>query len=80
MIPPIGLLAALAGAIAGAGLFLLLVALRGLPSRPPGQPGRLRGWARARMRITWSRLFIAKHRCATKKSSGPRLSDTARLW
>ena len=46
MIPPIGLLAVLAGAIAGAGLFLLLVALRGLPPRPPGQPGRLRGWAR----------------------------------
>ena len=46
MIPPIGLLAVLAGAIAGAGLFLLLVALRGLPPRPPGHPGRLRGWAR----------------------------------
>ena len=46
MIPPIGLLAVLAGAIAGAGLFLLLVALRGFPPRPPGQPGRLRGWAR----------------------------------
>ena len=46
MIPPTGLLAVLAGAIAGAGLFLLLVALRGLPPRPPGHPGRLRGWAR----------------------------------
>jgi Flp pilus assembly protein TadB len=46
VIPPIGLLAVLAGAMAGAGLFLLLVALRGLPSRPPGQPGLLRGWAR----------------------------------
>jgi len=46
VIPPIGLLAVLAGAIAGAGLFLLLVALRGLPPRPPGHPGRLRGWAR----------------------------------
>ena len=46
MIPPFGLLAVLAGAIAGAGLFLLLVALRGLPPRPPGHPGRLRGWAR----------------------------------
>ena len=46
MIPPIGLLAVLAGAIAGAGLFLLLVGLRGFPPRPPGQPGRLRGWAR----------------------------------
>jgi Flp pilus assembly protein TadB len=46
VIPPFGLLAALAGAIAGAGLFLLLVALRGLPARPPGQPGRLRRWAR----------------------------------
>ena len=46
MIPPIGLLAVLAGAIAGAGLFLLAVALRGLPPRAPGAPGRLRGWAR----------------------------------
>jgi Flp pilus assembly protein TadB len=46
VIPPIGLLAVLAGAIAGAGLFLLLVALRGLPPRPPGEPGRLRRWAR----------------------------------
>jgi Flp pilus assembly protein TadB len=46
VIPPIGLLAAVAGAIAGAGLFLFPVALRGLPPRPPGQPGRLRGWAR----------------------------------
>jgi len=46
VIPPTGLLAVLAGAIAGAGLFLLLVALRGLPPRPPGHPGRLRGWAR----------------------------------
>jgi Flp pilus assembly protein TadB len=46
VIPPTGLLAVLAGAIAGAGLFLLLVALRGLPPRPPGQPGRLRRWAR----------------------------------
>jgi Flp pilus assembly protein TadB len=44
--PPIGLLAILAGAIAGAGLFLLAVALRGLPPRAPGAPGRLRGWAR----------------------------------
>jgi Flp pilus assembly protein TadB len=41
-----GLLAVLAGAVAGAGLFLLLVALRGLPPRPPGQCGRLRRWAR----------------------------------
>jgi Flp pilus assembly protein TadB len=46
VIPPIGLLAVLAGAIAGAGLFLLLAALRGFPPRPPGQPGRLRGGAR----------------------------------
>jgi Flp pilus assembly protein TadB len=46
VIAAIGLLAVLAGAIAGAGLFLLLVALRGLPPRPPGHPGRLRGWAR----------------------------------
>jgi Flp pilus assembly protein TadB len=46
VIPPIGLLAVLAGAATGAGLFLLLVALRGLPPRPPGQPGRLRDWAR----------------------------------
>jgi len=44
--PPIGLLAILAGAVAGAGLFLLLVALRGLPPRPPGEPGRLRRWMR----------------------------------
>ena len=46
MIPPVGLLAVLAGAVGGAGLFLLLVTLRGLPPRPPGEPGRLRGWAR----------------------------------
>jgi Flp pilus assembly protein TadB len=46
MTPPIGLLAVLAGAIAGAGLFLLLAALRGLPPRPPGEPSRPRGWAR----------------------------------
>ena len=46
MTPPIGLLAILAGAVAGAGLFLLLVALRGLPPRPPGEPGRLRRWMR----------------------------------
>ena len=46
MTPPIGLLAILPGAIAGAGLFLLLVALRGLPPGAPGVPGRLRGWAR----------------------------------
>jgi Flp pilus assembly protein TadB len=45
VIPPTGLLAVLAGAIAGAGLFLLLAALRGFPPRPPGRPGRLRGWA-----------------------------------
>jgi Flp pilus assembly protein TadB len=41
-----GLLAILAGAIGGAGLFLLVVALRGLPPRPPGEVSRLRGWAR----------------------------------
>jgi Flp pilus assembly protein TadB len=46
VIPPIGLLAILAGAIAGAGLFLLLVAVRGLPPRRPGEPSRLRRWAR----------------------------------
>ena len=56
MIPPTGLLAVLAGAIAGAGLFLLLVALRGLPPRPPGQPGWLRGWARE---VGPARLAIA---------------------
>jgi len=47
VIPPVGLLAIPAGAIAGAGLFLLMVAVRGLPPRPPGEPGRLRRWARA---------------------------------
>ncbi len=41
-----GLLAILAGAVGGAGLFLLVVALRGLPPRPPGEVSRLRGWAR----------------------------------
>jgi len=46
VIPPVALLAILAGALAGAGLFLLVVALRGLPPRAPGEPGRLRGWAR----------------------------------
>jgi Flp pilus assembly protein TadB len=43
---PIGLLAILAGASAGAGLFLLVLALRGLPPGAPGAPGRLRAWAR----------------------------------
>ena len=46
MTPPIGPLAILSGAIAGAGLFLLLVAPRGLLPAAPGVPGRLRGWAR----------------------------------
>jgi Flp pilus assembly protein TadB len=44
--PPTGPLAILAGAVAGAGLFLLVVALRGFPPGAPGTPGRLRGWAR----------------------------------
>src|SRR5262249_3183074 len=47
VIPPVALLAILAGAIAGAGLFLLMVTVRGLPPRPPGEPGRLRRSARA---------------------------------
>ena len=46
MTPLTGPLAVLAGAAAGAGLFLLVAALRGLAPRPPGEPGRLRGWAR----------------------------------
>ena len=32
--------------MAGTGLFLLVVAIRGLPPGPPGDIGRLRGWAR----------------------------------
>ena len=43
------LLAVLAGATAGGGLFLLAVAVRGLPPGPPGQAGR--GWARVRQRL-----------------------------
>jgi Flp pilus assembly protein TadB len=38
------LAAVLAGAVAGAGLFLLIVAVRGLPPAPPAGPGRLRRW------------------------------------
>jgi len=41
-----GLLAIVAGAVAGTGLFLFVVAVRGLPPRPPGETGRLRRWAR----------------------------------
>ena len=40
-----GLLAIVAGAVAGTGLFLFVVAMRGLPPRPPGDTGRLRRWA-----------------------------------
>ena len=40
------LLAVVAGAVAGAGLFLLVVAVRGLPPAPPGHTGRIRRWAR----------------------------------
>ena len=40
-----GLLAIVAGAVAGTGLFLFVVAVRGLPPRPPGETGRLRRWA-----------------------------------
>ena len=40
-----GLLAIVAGAIAGTGLFLFMVAVRGLPPRPSGDTGRLRRWA-----------------------------------
>ena len=40
-----GLLAIVAGAVAGTGLFLFVVAVRGLPPRSPGDTGRLRRWA-----------------------------------
>jgi hypothetical protein len=40
---PADLLAILAGAVAGTGMFLFLVAMRGLPPKQPGgSPGRLR--------------------------------------
>jgi len=38
------LLAVLAGTVGGAGLFLLVVAVRGLPPGPPRGPSRLRHW------------------------------------
>jgi len=40
-----GLLAIVAGAVAGTGLFLFVAAVRGLPPRPSGETGRLRRWA-----------------------------------
>ena len=41
------LFAVMAGAVAGTGMFLLLVALRGLPPRQPGaSPGRLQHMVR----------------------------------
>ena len=40
---PDGLVAVLAGAVVGAGLFLLAVAVRGLPPARPGLAGRRRG-------------------------------------
>lgn len=41
-----GLLAIVAGAILGAGIFLLIVALRGLPPGPPGRESGLSRWVR----------------------------------
>jgi Flp pilus assembly protein TadB len=46
-LPQTGLLAVLAGAVAGAGLFLLAVAVRGLP---PAAGGQGTAWARRRLR------------------------------
>jgi Flp pilus assembly protein TadB len=54
-----GLIAILAGAVAGTGLFLLIVAIRGLPARPPGETGRLRGWARAVGPGRWAAAVVA---------------------
>jgi len=48
--PQWGLVAVLAGAACGAGLFLLAVAIRGLPGRPPGAPGRAVRLTRHRLR------------------------------
>ena len=47
VLPQTGLLGGLAGAVVGAGLFLLAVAVRGLP---PAGPGRGMTWARQRLR------------------------------
>jgi Flp pilus assembly protein TadB len=54
-----GLIAVLAGAVAGTGLFLLIVAMRGLPARPPGETGRLRGWAREVGPGRWAAAVVA---------------------
>jgi Flp pilus assembly protein TadB len=48
------LLAVLAGAAAGTGLFLLVVSLRRLPPTGPGGPGRLRRWARQVGPVRWT--------------------------
>jgi Flp pilus assembly protein TadB len=47
---PWGLAAVLAGAACGAGLFLLAVAIRGLPGGPPATPGRGTRLTRQRLR------------------------------
>jgi len=66
------LLGIVAGAVAGGGIFLLVVAIRGLPARPPSPRSRKLEQALRidALSVGWRRSFEALRDAATKPSAG----------